>query len=394
MLAPGARGPRPRRDLRARLALQPRRATLPAEPVPSTSSTPPSAARAPTSRSSRTAAGCRKALAAADLLAARASRPRSIDLRVLRPLDDATIIGVGRADPPGRRRRRGAGARGASPPRSSARIVGAGFYELDAPVERVCSAEVPMPYPHAPGGGGAAAGRAHRRRRATGGGRPWVSSGCRRSAPTWSAGMLVEWLVKPGDPVRRGDIVAVVETPKSTVEVEVLRGRDGRASCSSRRVRRCRSGAVLARSRRRRGACRSAPAAAPAAPRGSSSLAAPPTPAAPEPVAARPRRWRRSPLLRRLPAAAPSHRDPPPGPGVAAGARRIAEERASTSRRSPARRAGERSARTTCRAPRTAYEPWRRLGHVGPRRHERHHVAGHPRRSPRPATCGGASPRS
>ena len=33
-------------------------------------------------------------------------------------------------------------------------------------------------------------------------------------------GVLVEWLVKVGDPVRRGDIVAVVETPKSTVEVE------------------------------------------------------------------------------------------------------------------------------------------------------------------------------
>jgi len=34
------------------------------------------------------------------------------------------------------------------------------------------------------------------------------------------SGTLVEWLVKVGDPVHRGDIVAVVETPKSTVEVE------------------------------------------------------------------------------------------------------------------------------------------------------------------------------
>jgi pyruvate/2-oxoglutarate/acetoin dehydrogenase E1 component len=28
-----------------------------------------------------------------------------------------------------------------------ARIMERAFYELDAPVERVCSAEVPMPYP-------------------------------------------------------------------------------------------------------------------------------------------------------------------------------------------------------------------------------------------------------
>jgi pyruvate/2-oxoglutarate/acetoin dehydrogenase E1 component len=28
----------------------------------------------------------------------------------------------------------------------SARIMEKGFYELDAPVERICSAEVPMPY--------------------------------------------------------------------------------------------------------------------------------------------------------------------------------------------------------------------------------------------------------
>ena len=33
-------------------------------------------------------------------------------------------------------------------------------------------------------------------------------------------GTLIEWLVKVGDPVRRGDVVAVVETPKSAVEVE------------------------------------------------------------------------------------------------------------------------------------------------------------------------------
>ena len=33
-------------------------------------------------------------------------------------------------------------------------------------------------------------------------------------------GTLQEWLVRPGDTVRRGDVVAVVETAKSTIEVE------------------------------------------------------------------------------------------------------------------------------------------------------------------------------
>ena len=34
------------------------------------------------------------------------------------------------------------------------------------------------------------------------------------------AGTLVEWLVKPGDWVKRGDIVAVVETQKGAIEIE------------------------------------------------------------------------------------------------------------------------------------------------------------------------------
>lgn len=35
------------------------------------------------------------------------------------------------------------------------------------------------------------------------------------------AGTLVEWLVKPGDWVKRGDIVAVVETQKGAIEIEI-----------------------------------------------------------------------------------------------------------------------------------------------------------------------------
>ncbi len=36
------------------------------------------------------------------------------------------------------------------------------------------------------------------------------------------AGTLVEWLVKPGDHVKRGDVVAVVETQKGAIEIEIF----------------------------------------------------------------------------------------------------------------------------------------------------------------------------
>jgi len=35
------------------------------------------------------------------------------------------------------------------------------------------------------------------------------------------AGTLVEWLIKPGDEVQRGQVVAVVETQKGAVDVEI-----------------------------------------------------------------------------------------------------------------------------------------------------------------------------
>jgi pyruvate dehydrogenase E2 component (dihydrolipoamide acetyltransferase) len=36
------------------------------------------------------------------------------------------------------------------------------------------------------------------------------------------AGTIIKWLVKPGDAVKRGDIIAVVDTEKATIEVEVF----------------------------------------------------------------------------------------------------------------------------------------------------------------------------
>lgn len=35
-------------------------------------------------------------------------------------------------------------------------------------------------------------------------------------------GTIIQWLVKPGDAIRRGDIIAVVDTEKATIEVEVF----------------------------------------------------------------------------------------------------------------------------------------------------------------------------
>ena len=69
-----------------------------------------------------------------------------VDLRVLRPLDDATVIAslarTHRAVIIDEGWRSGSVAA-----EISARIMEQAFYELDAPVARVCSAEVPMPYP-------------------------------------------------------------------------------------------------------------------------------------------------------------------------------------------------------------------------------------------------------
>lgn len=87
-----------------------------------------------------------KTLAAAEQLAAEGVSAEVIDLRSLRPLDDATYLGsIGRTH---RAVIVDEGWRtGSISAEISARITEAAFYELDAPVARVCSAEVPLPYP-------------------------------------------------------------------------------------------------------------------------------------------------------------------------------------------------------------------------------------------------------
>lgn len=84
-------------------------------------------------------------LAAAEELATSGIDAEVVDLRTLRPLDDATITGSVR------RTHRAVvvdeGWRsGSLSAEVSARITEQCFFDLDAPVARVCSAEVPMPY--------------------------------------------------------------------------------------------------------------------------------------------------------------------------------------------------------------------------------------------------------
>ncbi|MDP1607616.1 MAG: pyruvate dehydrogenase complex E1 component subunit beta [Rhodocyclaceae bacterium] len=86
-----------------------------------------------------------KALAAAEQLAAAGIEAEVLDLRVLRPLDTATIVAsVAKC-------RRAVVVdegwkSGSLAAEVMARIMENAFYELDAPVARVCSAEVPIPY--------------------------------------------------------------------------------------------------------------------------------------------------------------------------------------------------------------------------------------------------------
>ncbi|MEV5371319.1 transketolase C-terminal domain-containing protein [Streptomyces albogriseolus] len=86
-----------------------------------------------------------KVLAAAHQLADEGIDAEVIDLRTLRPLDGATIAAsvarTHRAVVVDEAWRTGSPAA-----EVSARIAEESFYDLDAPVERVCSAEVPIPY--------------------------------------------------------------------------------------------------------------------------------------------------------------------------------------------------------------------------------------------------------
>jgi pyruvate dehydrogenase E1 component beta subunit len=86
-----------------------------------------------------------KALKAAEMLAEEGIEAEVVDLRTLRPLDTETILeSVARTH---RALIVDEGWRsGSIAAEISARIMEGAFFELDAPVERLCTAEVPIPY--------------------------------------------------------------------------------------------------------------------------------------------------------------------------------------------------------------------------------------------------------
>jgi pyruvate/2-oxoglutarate/acetoin dehydrogenase E1 component len=86
-----------------------------------------------------------KTLDAAEALASDGISAEVIDLRTLRPLDDETILAT--VTKTHRALIVDEGWRsGSISAEISARIVENAFWELDAPVGRLCSAEVPMPF--------------------------------------------------------------------------------------------------------------------------------------------------------------------------------------------------------------------------------------------------------
>src|SRR3954453_2716144 len=70
--------------------------------------------------------------------------------------------------------------------------------------------------------GGPAAGAGHRCGSAKGGEGRMIDFRMPSLGADMEDGTLVEWLVKPGDRVKRGDVVAVVETQKGAIEIEIF----------------------------------------------------------------------------------------------------------------------------------------------------------------------------
>ncbi len=101
----------------------------------------------------------------------------------------------------------------------SARIHEQAFYELDRPVARLCTAEVPIPYAHHLEEAALpqvdsiiAAVQALVK--------PWLTFLMPSLGADMEAGTLVKWRRGPGDTVKRGDIIAEVDTDKGVIDIE------------------------------------------------------------------------------------------------------------------------------------------------------------------------------
>ena len=121
---------------------------------------------------------------AAEQLAAQGVSAEVIDLRTLRPLDMATVLGslakthrMVIVDEGWKS--------GSLAAEIMARVMEEAFYDLDAPIARVCSAEVPIPYPKHLEDAAIPQVATHRRGRVAHGGPPCMSSACPRSGRTW-----------------------------------------------------------------------------------------------------------------------------------------------------------------------------------------------------------------
>ena len=165
-----------------------------------------------------------KTLEAAGTLAAEGIDAEVIDLRSLRPLDDATIMAsvskTRRAVIVDEGWRSGSLAAEICSAHRRAGILGARCADR-AGLQR--GGADPLP---APSRGGCHPAVGEDRRGREGRARAGVTVVVEFRMPSlgadMEAGTLVEWLVKPGDRVKRGDVVAVVETQKGAIEIEIF----------------------------------------------------------------------------------------------------------------------------------------------------------------------------
>ena len=162
----------------------------------------------------------KKALEAARRLALEGIEAEVVDLRTLRPLDEATILAsVARTH---RAVIVDEGWRsGSLSGEIAARIQEHAFFALDAPVARVCSAEVPLPYPRHLELAATPQPEVHRGG-VQAGAAPMSEFKMPSLGADMEAGTLVEWMKQPGDPVERGEVIAAVETQKGAIEIEVF----------------------------------------------------------------------------------------------------------------------------------------------------------------------------